>query len=80
MPRASNFQLAGVSIKPEYLDSKRVALAATPMDVELGIAGANILTDLLSGKPEKISPTRVGSARFIRPSFPYLAHPQNTLL
>jgi LacI family transcriptional regulator len=76
VPSAENFQLAGVSLKPNYLDSERVALAATPMDRQLGIAGARLLLGLLDGKPEGSQPVNVGPARFVAPSFPYLAHPR----
>ena len=76
VPSAENFQLAGVSLKPDYLDSERVALAATPMDLQLGIAGAELLLNLLDGEPERTHPVNVGTARFVAPSFPYLAHPR----
>lgn len=76
VPSSKNFQLAGVSLKPDYLDADRVALAATPMDQQLGVAGAELILDLLDGKPERSEPVNVGTARFVAPSFPYLAHPR----
>lgn len=76
VPSAENFQLAGVSLRPDYLDAKRVALVATPMDRQLGIAGANLLLNLIDGEPERTQPVNVGVARFIAPSFPYLVHPK----
>jgi LacI family transcriptional regulator, galactose operon repressor len=78
VPSAESFQLAGVSLRPDYLDAARVVLAATPMDRQLGIAGAALLLDLISGKPERTDPVNVGAARFISPSFPYLVHPKRS--
>lgn len=75
VPSAENFQLAGVYLRPDYLDSKRVVLVATPMDRQLGSAGARLLLDLIDGKPERTEPLNVGTARFIAPTFPYLVHP-----
>ena len=79
VPSAENFQLTGVSHKPDYLDAKRVALVATPMDRQLGIVGAKLLLELLDGKPERQQPVNVGVARFIAPSFPYLVHPKERI-
>lgn len=76
VPAAPNFQLAGVSLRPDYFDAARVVLVATPMDRELGIAGAELLLDLIAGAPERHEPVNVGAARFVSPSFPYLVHPQ----
>ncbi len=76
IPSASNFQLAGVSLRPNYLDMNRVVLVATPMDRQLGSAGARMLLDLLDGKPERSEPLNVGTARFVSPQFPCLAHPR----
>jgi hypothetical protein len=78
VPSADNFQLAGVSLRPDYLDAAHVALVATPMDRQLGIAGAELLLDIINGKPERSEPVNVGAARFVSPSFPYLVHPKNT--
>ena len=74
VPYSDQFQLAGVSLRPHYLDAARVVLVATPMDRELGIAGAELLLDLISGKPERSEPVSVGVARFISPVFPYRVH------
>ena len=76
VPSAENFQLAGVSLRPDYLDAKRVALVATPMDRQLGIVGAELVLDLINGEPERSQPINVGVARFIAPSFPFLVHPK----
>ena len=78
IPYARNFQLAGVSLRPNYLDAERVVLVATPMDRQLGIAGARMLLDLVDGKPERTEPVNVGTARFVPPHFPCLAHPRLT--
>lgn len=67
--------MAGVSLRPDYFDAARVVLVATPMDRDLGIAGAELLLDLIAGKPERDEPVHVGVARFVSPSFPYLVHP-----
>lgn len=74
VPSAEGFQLAGVSLRPHYLDPTHVVLVATPMDRELGIAGAELLLNLINGKPERETPVNVGAARFISPSFPHLVH------
>jgi LacI family transcriptional regulator len=78
VPSAPDFQFAGVYLRPDYLDAERAALVATPMDRQLGIAGAELLLDLIDGKPERTEPVNVGTARFVAPSFPYLVHPQRT--
>jgi DNA-binding LacI/PurR family transcriptional regulator len=78
VPSADNFQLAGVSLRPDFLDAKRVALVATPMDRQLGVAGARLLLSLIHGEPERTQPVNVGVARFIAPSFPFLVHPKRS--
>lgn len=74
VPSAENFQFAGVSLRPDYLDPERAVLVATPMDRELGIRGAELLLELIDGKPERPRPVDVGVARFVSPSFPYPVH------
>lgn len=76
VPSAEHFQLSGVYHRPDYLDAKRVALVATPMDRQLGIAGAKLLLAQLTGEQERTQPINVGVARFVAPSFPYLVHPK----
>ena len=71
VPYAPSFQLAGVSLRPHYLDAAHVVLVATPLDRELGIAGAELLVDLIEGKRERTDPVSVGLARFTSPMFPY---------
>jgi LacI family transcriptional regulator len=78
VPSAANFQLAGVSLRPDYLDAAHVALVATPMDRQLGTAGAELLLALINGEPERTDPVNVGTARFITPGFPYLVHPKRS--
>jgi hypothetical protein len=36
-----------------------------------------MLLDLVDGKPERSEPFNVGTARFVSPQFPYLAHPRH---
>ena len=79
VPSAENFQLAGVSLRPDYLDAEHVVLVATPMDRQLGTAGTELLLDLIDGKPERTDFINVGTARFISPGFPYLVHPKRPI-
>jgi LacI family transcriptional regulator len=75
VPAAENFQFAGVSLRPDYLDPQHAVLVATPMDRQLGIRGAELVLELIDGGPERETPVNVGVARFVSPSFPYLVHP-----